>query len=199
MINNEAVVAEIINFEMLSDKNIKKMQIDTRNLYYRSIIGRVFKIMMFLVVYVFLLIELSTRKAITTNIEKALMFILMNVVVFTVFIFFRKYLFEKNSIAVYLNSKMMKYINGKRSKELSIVNVYFQEDSLQTTRMDESLLSNIKYSEFYKMYELEYGYYFKISRKSVFYFPYSEFSNEAIPKLNEIFRKNGIIIQKSYK
>ena len=33
MINNEAVVAEIINFEMLSDKNIKKMQIDTRNLY----------------------------------------------------------------------------------------------------------------------------------------------------------------------
>ena len=56
-----------------------------------------------------------------------------------------------------------------------------------------------KYSEFYKMYELEYGYYFKISRKSVFYFPYSEFSNEAIPKLNEIFRKNGIIIQKSYK
>ena len=173
MINNEAVVAEIINFEMLSDKNIKKMQIDTRNLYYRSISGRVFKIMMFLVVYVFLLIELSTRKAITTNIEKALMFILMNVVVFTVFIFFRKYLFEKNSIAVYLNSKMMKYINGKRSKELSIVNVYFQEDSLQTTRMDESLLSNIKYSEFYKMYELEYGYYFKISRKSVFYFPYS--------------------------
>ena len=68
MINNEAVVAEIINFEMLSDKNIKKMQIDTRNLYYRSISGRVFKIMMFLVVYVFLLIELSTRKAITTNI-----------------------------------------------------------------------------------------------------------------------------------
>ena len=69
MINNEAVVAEIINFEMLSDKNLKKMQIDTRNLYYRSISGRVFKIVMFLIVYVFLLIELSTRKAITTNIE----------------------------------------------------------------------------------------------------------------------------------
>ena len=54
MINNEAVVAEIINFEMLSDKNIKKMQIDTRNLYYRSISGRVFKIMMFLVLVRFL-------------------------------------------------------------------------------------------------------------------------------------------------
>ena len=106
---------------------------------------------------------------------------------------FRKYLFENNLLIININSIILKYTNSKKSNRLSKCDVYFFKDKMRFSRTTGDIISSINYSELYQLFNLNEGYYFKLSRSLFYYFPLDEFSNESIANLDVIFIKYGMI------
>ncbi|MBP6103270.1 MAG: hypothetical protein WBP76_04525 [Leptotrichiaceae bacterium] len=189
---DDEIICKINNFEMLSDKNIKKISKDRRVLLYSSKSGKMFKVLVFILMFIYFIIISSKLTINESNLFKLLYFILS--ITFPIFLIcFRKYLFENNLLIININSIILKYTNSKKSNRLSKCDVYFFKDKMRFSRTTGDIISSINYSELYQLFKLNEGYYFKLSRSLFYYFPLDEFSNESIANLDVIFIKYGMI------
>ena len=102
---DDEIICKINNFEMLSDKNIKKISKDRRVLLYSSKSGKMFKVLVFILMFIYFIIISSKLTINESNLFKLLYFILS--ITFPIFLIcFRKYLFENNLLIININSIM---------------------------------------------------------------------------------------------
>ena len=79
---DDEIICKINNFEMLSDKNIKKISKDRRVLLYSSKSGKMFKVLVFILMFIYFIIISSKLTINESNLFKLLYFIL-SLLVFT--------------------------------------------------------------------------------------------------------------------